>query len=689
MTDQPPAMTGAQIRQLYLDYFLGREHLVMPSSSLIPAGDPTLLLTTAGMVQMKPYFLGEVSPPSRRMTSAQKCFRTTDIDTVGDHKHLTFFEMLGNFSVGDYFKEGAIGFAWEFVTQRLGLDPGRLWVTVYLDDDEAYDLWRERIGVPQERIYRYGRGDNWWGPPGLEGPCGPCSEIHYDFGRALGCANAATAEVIAEWERGGNTGEQPGCHPNCDRCERFVELWNLVFMQFFQDTAKELTTLPAPNIDTGMGLERAAVILQNARTVYDTDLFQPIVQRVCELAVKEYGRDAETDRAVRVVAEHARGAAFLITDGVVPGNDGRGYVLRRLIRRAVRFGRKLGLTDAFLAQLAEVVVEQMGGAYPELAENREFVLRVLALEEERFGETLERGLLLFKGFRNEMTRIGAALREEQSTLPVTVAEEHDVLSVNKTAFFLGPEQRLVRGDSQMTEAELSGAQLVHDVLIDRFDLFEYYEGYLGLKLPMNPSTFAEAFSSVSVETAAKFPGRRQASTGPFPGERAAGPAACPGQGRLRPLRNLRLPPGGDRGCGAGRGVSGDRLGRASGTGSSPSGDLPRRRREIRRREEGAHLPVPGPGGGGHPFPGVRPAGAGDRRCGDSGERGAGGQRAGGRRGGACASGEPLLCGGRGAGGRLRRARRHRRPRGRDRHPRAHRRADHAQGPRRGGERRAG
>ena len=319
------------------------------------------------MVQMKPYFLGEVSPPSRRMTSAQKCFRTTDIDTVGDHKHLTFFEMLGNFSVGDYFKEGAIDFAWEFVTRRLGLDPGRLWVTVYLDDDEAYGLWRRRIGVPQERIYRYGKGDNWWGPPGLEGPCGPCSEIHYDFGRALRCADAATAEVIAEWERGGNAGEQPGCHPNCDRCERFVELWNLVFMQFFQDTAKVLTPLPAPNIDTGMGLERAAVILQNARTVYDTDLFQPIVQRVCELAGKEYGRDGETDRAVRVVAEHARGAAFLITDGVVPGNDGRGYVLRRLIRRAVRFGRKLGLTDAFLAQLAEVVVERMGEAYPELS----------------------------------------------------------------------------------------------------------------------------------------------------------------------------------------------------------------------------------------------------------------------------------------------------------------------------------
>ena len=387
-------MTADQIRQMFLDYFQAKEHLVMPSSSLIPAGDPTLLLTTAGMVQMKPYFLGQVSPPARRMTSAQKCFRTTDIDTVGDHKHNTFFEMLGNFSVGDYFKREAIEYAWEFLIEHMKLDPKRLWVTIYTDDDEAFELWRETAGVPAERIYRYGKADNWWGPPGLEGPCGPCSEIHYDFGRDRGCADIASPEAIAEWN---GEGDQPGCHPNCDRCERFVELWNLVFMQFFQDQEKTLTPLPAPNIDTGMGLERAAVILQGASNIYETDLFRPIIDKVCELTGREYGKDAETDRAVRVVAEHARGAAFLIGDGVVPGNDGRGYVLRRLIRRAVRFGRKLGLTESFLAQVAETAIGGMEEAYPDLAQNREFVLRVLTVEEEQFGETYERGESILQG----------------------------------------------------------------------------------------------------------------------------------------------------------------------------------------------------------------------------------------------------------------------------------------------------
>ena len=340
------------------------------------------------MVQFKPYFTGEMQPPGPRLTSAQKCFRATDIDEVGDHKHLTFFEMLGNFSVGDYFKEGAIQFAWEFMTQRLGLDPQRLWVTVYLDDDEAYGLWRIGIGVPEERFYRYGKGDNWWGPPGLEGPCGPCSEIHYDFGPEHGCAEAATPEVIAAWEKGGNQGEQPGCHPNCDRCERFVELWNLVFMQFFQDSTKELTPLPAPNIDTGMGLERTAVVLQGVRTVYDTDVFQPIVARVEQLAGVKYGDDPDKDTAIRIVAEHARSAAFLIADGVVPGNEGRGYVLRRVIRRAIRYGRQLGLASqdgGFIAPVAAVVIEQMGMVYPELSSGRKFILQVLRQEEEQFG----------------------------------------------------------------------------------------------------------------------------------------------------------------------------------------------------------------------------------------------------------------------------------------------------------------
>ena len=392
-------MNSDQLRQTYLDFFREREHLVMPSSSLVPSGDPTLLLTTAGMVQMKPYFLGEVSPPARRMTSAQKCFRTTDIDAVGDHKHLTFFEMLGNFSVGDYFKPEAVKWAWEFVTDKLGLDPDRVWITVYTDDDEAYALWRGASTVPPERIYRYGKGDNWWGPPGAEGPCGPCSELHYDFGPERGCAAVADAAAIAAWEAGGRAEEQPGCHPNCERCERFEEFWNLVFMQFYQDAAGRLTELPTPSIDTGMGLERVAVILQGSSTVYDTDLFQSIIQRVCELSGKSYGQDREVERAIRVVADHARGACFLIADGVSPGNEGRGYVLRRLIRRAVRFGRKLrpepaegsGATDSFLSQAAETVTGRMGEAYPELAENREFILRTLALEEERFGETLQRG----------------------------------------------------------------------------------------------------------------------------------------------------------------------------------------------------------------------------------------------------------------------------------------------------------
>ena len=390
------SMQVHEIRKAFLDFFQGKGHLVMPSSSLIPAADPTLLLTSAGMVQFKSYFTGEMQPPGPRLTSAQKCFRTTDIDEVGDHKHLTFFEMLGNFSVGDYFKEGAIQFAWEFMTQKLGLDPQRLWVTVYLDDDEAYDLWRTGIGVPEERLYRYGKADNWWGPPGLEGPCGPCSEIHYDFGRDHGCAEAATPEVIAAWEKGGNQGEQPGCHPNCDRCERFVELWNLVFMQFFQDSAKKLTPLPAPNIDTGMGLERTAVVLQDVRTVYDTDIFQPIVARVEQLAGVKYGDDPDRDIAIRVVAEHARSAAFLIADGVVPtGRDERGSVLRRVTRRALYHGHKLRLESVeggFMAPIAEAVIEEMGGVYLELVSSKKFILQVLRQEEEQFGEVYETGI---------------------------------------------------------------------------------------------------------------------------------------------------------------------------------------------------------------------------------------------------------------------------------------------------------
>ncbi len=382
-----------ELRQGFLDFFQERGHLLVPSSSLVPAGDPTLLLTTAGMVQFKPYFLGEAAAPRSRMTSAQKCFRTTDIDVVGDHKHLTFFEMLGNFSVGDYFKQGAIEFAWEFVTQRMQLSTEKLFITVYTDDDEAEALWRVASGTPPERIYRYGKSDNWWGPPGAEGPCGPCSEIHWDFGEASGCAPLSTPAEIAAWNASGmKPEEQPGCHPNCDRCERFVELWNLVFMQFYQDLEGAMSPLPKPNIDTGMGLERAAIIAQGVSNIYDTDLYQPIIGKVAELAGARYGESLDTDVPMRVVAEHTRGAAFLISDGVIPGNEGRGYVLRRLIRRAVRFGRKLGLTEPFLTDVADVAIQRMGDAYPDLLQNRAFILRILEGEEQQFGRVMEQGL---------------------------------------------------------------------------------------------------------------------------------------------------------------------------------------------------------------------------------------------------------------------------------------------------------
>ena len=373
-------MTGDEIREAFLRFFEAKGHLRMPSSSLIPAGDPTLLLTSAGMVQFKPYFTGEMSPPHTRLTTSQKCFRATDVGLVGDSTHLTFFEMLGNFSVGDYFKKEAIQYAWEFVTEQLGLEPERLWASIYLEDDEAYDLWIDNTAVPTERIRRFGEADNFWGPAGNEGPCGPCSEIHYDFGLERGC-------------------QQPDCGPNCENvvagsglaCDRFVELWNLVFMQYYQDAEGARTPLPAPNIDTGMGLERAAIILQKALSIYETDLFTALVQIAAGLCGVKYGGDPDTDYALRVVAEHARSSTFLIGDGVAPGNEGRGYVLRRVIRRAIRYGRKLGLEDPFLAEVAGVVIDCMKGQYPDLEQRREFILRVMTLEEERFGHALRTG----------------------------------------------------------------------------------------------------------------------------------------------------------------------------------------------------------------------------------------------------------------------------------------------------------
>jgi len=366
-------VTGDEIRAAYLDFFKEKEHRVIASSSLIPHGDPTLLLTSAGMVQFKPYFLGEEKPPGRRLASVQKCFRTTDIESVGDSSHLTFFEMLGNFSIGDYFKEKAIAWAWEFVTGRLGIQPERLWVTIFLDDDEAFSIWRQ-TGVPAERILRFGREDNYWGPAGDSGPCGPSSEIHYDFGAEVGCRKA-------------------NCAPNC-ACGRFSEIWNLVFVQYNQDREGRCTALSEPGIDTGMGLERTAAVIQGKTSVYETDFFSSLTKHISRLTGKNYGQDEETDRAMRIVAEHSRGIVFLIADGVMPAAEGRGYVLRRLLRRAALFGRRLGLDEPFLAEMAGLTIKQMGPVYPELIKRRDFVLELIGLEEARFDDTLVTGLAL-------------------------------------------------------------------------------------------------------------------------------------------------------------------------------------------------------------------------------------------------------------------------------------------------------
>ena len=373
-------MTSDEVRNTYLKFFESKDHKIIPSSSLIPAGDPTLLLTTAGMVQIKPYFLGELKPPKPRLASCQKCFRMTDIDEVGDNRHLTFFEMLGNFSIGDYFKKEAISWAWEFVTNYLKLPEERLRVTIYQNDDEALNIWKT-AGVSENVIYRLGDKDNFWGPAGNSGPCGPCSEIHYDFGPECGCG-------------------KPDCGPGCGS-GRFSEIWNLVFTQYNQDKDGNRMPLPRPNIDTGMGLERVTAIMQGKRTVYETDLFAPLLDKISTLTSKKYGQDEDTDRFLRVIAEHSRGVTFLIGDGVVPGNEGRGYVLRRLLRRTSIFARRLGLERPFLSEMAVLSIKSMGHIYPEIVKRQDFILEVIQLEESRFEATLSTGLELIESILDQ------------------------------------------------------------------------------------------------------------------------------------------------------------------------------------------------------------------------------------------------------------------------------------------------
>lgn len=375
-------MKGAEIRERFLSFFASKGHTLMPSSSLVPRNDPTVLLTTAGMQQMIPFFLGREIPPTLRLASVQKCFRTTDIDAVGDERHLTFFEMMGNFSVGDYFKREAISWAWELLTKEFGLPAELLYPTVHPDDDEAPQLWEEITGKNRASITRL--EDNWWGPPGANGPCGPDSEIYYDRGVEHGCGRA-------------------DCAPGCE-CERFLEIWNLVFMQYFQDFDGTRTPLPKKNIDTGFGLERVALIIQGKESVFDTDLFRPIIETFAALAGVTYGHDPKADASLRVIADHGRALVFLAADGVLPSNEGRGYIFRRVLRRAVRHGKLLGLDKPFLAEAADTVINLLKGHYTELELRRARIVEILSFEEIKFGQTLSAGLFLLNNLLEDLQK---------------------------------------------------------------------------------------------------------------------------------------------------------------------------------------------------------------------------------------------------------------------------------------------
>ncbi len=371
-------MTGNEARSIFLDYFKRNDHQVVRSSSLIPQDDPTLLFVNAGMVQFKRTFLGEEKRNYVRATTSQKCVRAggkhNDLENVGyTARHHTFFEMLGNFSFGDYFKEKGITYSWDLLINGYGLSPDDLWVSIYLDDDEAHDVWRQEIGVAEDRIVRLGEKDNFWSM-GDTGPCGPCSEIHIDRGEAFGC-------------------DRPDCAVGCD-CDRYLEIWNLVFMQYNRDGEGKMTPLPRPSIDTGMGLERITSILQDVPTNYGTDLLMPIINRAEELSEIRLGASPASDVALKVIADHSRAAAFLIGDGILPSNEGRGYVLRRIMRRAVRYGRNIGLNKPFLFKTAGVVGDIMKPAYPELEDGAAFISNVIENEEIRFFETLDNGLKL-------------------------------------------------------------------------------------------------------------------------------------------------------------------------------------------------------------------------------------------------------------------------------------------------------
>lgn len=376
-----------QLRKMFLEFFESKGHLAMKSFSLVPHNDKSLLLINSGMAPLKPYFTGQEIPPRRRVTTCQKCIRTGDIENVGKTaRHGTFFEMLGNFSFGDYFKNEAIEWSWEFLTEVVGLDPDRLYPSIYEEDEETFEIWNKKMGIPAERIFRFGKADNFWEHG--SGPCGPCSEIYYDRGEKYGCGS-------------------PDCTVGCE-CDRYMEIWNNVFTQFDNDGHGHYSELEQKNIDTGMGLERLASVVQDVDSIFDVDTLKALRDHICRLADTEYGKDAQADISIRVITDHTRSVTFMISDGIMPSNEGRGYVLRRLLRRACRHGRLLGIEGSFIPELAQTVIEGSKDGYPELEEKKDFILKVIAKEEDQFNKTIDQGL----GILAEMT---AKMEAEQTT----------------------------------------------------------------------------------------------------------------------------------------------------------------------------------------------------------------------------------------------------------------------------------
>jgi alanyl-tRNA synthetase len=370
-----------ELREMFLSFFESKGHLRLPSFSLVPKNDPSILLINAGMTPLKPYFTGREVPPSKRIATCQKCIRTPDIENVGKtSRHGTFFEMLGNFSFGDYFKKEAITWAWEFFTKVLEIPEDRLYVSVYEKDDEAYDIWNKDVGLPHNKIFRMGKEDNFW-EHGI-GPCGPCSEIYYDRGADKGCG-------------------KPDCTVGCD-CDRYIEVWNNVFTQFDKQEDGTYVELASKNIDTGMGLERLACIIQDVDNIFEVDAIRSILDHVCRIAGVEYGTEYKKDVSIRVITDHVRSVAMMVSDGILPSNEGRGYVLRRLLRRAARHGRLLGINRVFLAEIVDTVIDCFGKAYPNLIEKQDYIKKVVSLEEERFYATVDQGMVILEDYMKQV-----------------------------------------------------------------------------------------------------------------------------------------------------------------------------------------------------------------------------------------------------------------------------------------------